>query len=577
MTSVRRSTAAAATAVVFAALGGLLAVTATSANAAVTCATPAFKRQLFANTTFSGTPKKTDCDAKISENWGTGAPATGLPADKFGVRWTVTRDFGSGGPFALSVSGLDGIRVYLDPDTPGARKINLWKNGTTTVSKTLNLTIPKGKHTLRIDYVNWTGSAKVKFTYMPRTSATVDKIAPLPPTAPTVAYDKTTGKAKLTWAKNKEMDLAGYRVLRRPATSDIWKRLTDTAAGSAAYTDTTLAKTGETYVYEIRAYDKAGNESAGSADRLVTTVDRTPPPVPSPVKATDGQPGVTLTWNAVPGAAYHLVHRRWDDDGGDNPVVQVAKVTSTSWLDTTVKENLNYSYWVTAVDAAGNKSAKSAGTPVSRGDHAPSAPTGLTATTQPAAGIGLTWQAPKTPIAQDLSHYRIYRGGRLVDTVRSTQTSFVDSGVRHGRAYTYTVTAVDFAENESAASASATAVAPTAGLGPAAVTGLTGVIVGQDVELTWRSNPEADEVDHYDIYRGQLVDGTWQYELWNSVDEGGTDPDEPLSYVQELYGSHGETVRWAVIAVDIHRNSRFGTGEEFSYVTLTEPVGAPDA
>ncbi|MDX3135569.1 cellulose 1,4-beta-cellobiosidase, partial [Streptomyces europaeiscabiei] len=447
----------------------------------------------------------------------------------------------------------------------------------TTVSKNLNLTIPAGKHTLRVDYVNWTGSAKVKFAHTPRTSSDVDKVEPLAPTGTSVAYDRTTGKAKIAWSRNKEMDLAGYRVLRRPATSDSWKRLTDTAAGSAAYTDTTLAKTGETYVYEIRAYDKAGNESAGSADRSVTTVDQIPPPVPSHVKATDGQPGVTLAWNAVPGAAYHLVHRRWDDDGGGNPVVQVAKVTSTSWLDTTVKENLDYSYWVTAVDKAGNKSAKSASTHVSRGDHAPSAPTGLTATTKPATGIGLTWQAPKTPIAQDLSHYRIYRGERLVDTVRSTKTSFVDSGVRHGATYTYTVTAVDFAENESAASASATAVAPTAGLAPAAVTGLTGAIVGQDVELTWRSNPEADEVDHYDVYRGQLVDGTWQYELWNSVDEGSTDPDEPLSYVQELYDSRGETVRWAVIAVDIHRNSRFGTGEEFSYVTLTEPVGPPDA
>ncbi|WP_413471550.1 hypothetical protein [Streptomyces sp. MB09-02B] len=54
MTSVRRSTAATATAVVLAAVGGLLAVTATSANAAATCASPVFKRQLFANTAFSG-------------------------------------------------------------------------------------------------------------------------------------------------------------------------------------------------------------------------------------------------------------------------------------------------------------------------------------------------------------------------------------------------------------------------------------------------------------------------------------------------------------------------------------------
>ncbi|MET9836000.1 hypothetical protein ABZ078_43520 [Streptomyces sp. NPDC006385] len=39
----------------------------------------------------------------------------------------------------------------------------------------------------------------------------------------------------------------------------------------------------------------------------------------------------------------HLLHRRWEDDGGDNPVVRVAKVTGTSWPDTTAKENLSYS------------------------------------------------------------------------------------------------------------------------------------------------------------------------------------------------------------------------------------------
>jgi len=85
-----------------------------------------------ANATFSGTAKRTDCDTAIAENWGTRAPATGLPKDNFGVRWTVTRDFGSGGLFALSAAAQDGIRVYVD----GVRKIDLWKNVTVTRPRT---------------------------------------------------------------------------------------------------------------------------------------------------------------------------------------------------------------------------------------------------------------------------------------------------------------------------------------------------------------------------------------------------------------------------------------------------------
>ncbi|MGI5376993.1 fibronectin type III domain-containing protein [Streptomyces sp. CA-251387] len=564
MNPARRTTAATAATVVLATAGTLL--TTTPASAAVTCTSPVYKRQFFANTSFSGTPKKTDCDTTISENWGTGAPASGLPSNNFSVRWTVTRDFGSGGPFALTAAAQDGIRVYVD----GVRKIDLWKNVSSTASKTVNVAMPSGKHTLRVDHVNWTGAANVRFTYAPRTSATVDTVKPFAPTGTSVSYDSATGKAKLTWAKNKEMDLAGYRVYRRLQGSGSWKKLTSTTATS--YTDAPPA-TGETYYYEVRAYDRAGNESAGSADRPVTTPDRTAPAVPSGVTVTDGQPGVTVAWRAVPGATAYLVHRRWEDDGGDNPVVQVAKVTATSWLDTKVEDRLMYSYWVTAVDAVGNKSAKSAPTFVGRGDWAPSAPTGLTAVPQSGSGIALAWQAPTSPITRDLSSYRIYRDGRLIDEVGATRTSYTDTGVRQSTSYTYTVTAVDTQDQESAPSAPVTGTAPAAGLAPAAVTGLTGAMNGTDIELRWQRNTEED-VDHYDVYRGVLVDGVWQYEKWDEVlpwwGDGTT-----LFYSQELYEPQGETARYAVVAVDRAGNSRFTSGEDFSYVTVTEPVSTP--
>ena len=54
-----------------------------------------------------------------------------LPRDNFGVRWSMSRDFGSGGPFALSAAAQDGIRVYLD----GVRKIDLWSNVSATRGK----------------------------------------------------------------------------------------------------------------------------------------------------------------------------------------------------------------------------------------------------------------------------------------------------------------------------------------------------------------------------------------------------------------------------------------------------------
>ncbi|MFE7446775.1 PA14 domain-containing protein [Streptomyces chartreusis] len=562
MNPARRTTAAAAATVVLATAGTLLSTA--PASAAASCASPVFKRQFFANTSFSGTPKRTDCDTAIDQNWGTNAPASGLPKDNFTVRWTLTRDFGSGGPFTFAASTQDGIRIYLD----GSRKVDLWKNVSTTAKKTVDLTVPAGRHTLRIDYVNWTGAANVKFTYTPRTSATVDKVKPLAPTGAKATYDTTTGKAKLTWAKSPEMDLAGYRVYRRLKDTSTWKKLTTTTATS--YTDTP-PPTGQTYYYEIRAADRAGNESTGTADRPVSTPDRTAPATPSGVAATSAQPGIKVSWNAVPEATEYLVHRRWEYDG-ENPVVRVAKVTATSWLDTTARENLEYSYWVTAVDTVGNASAKSPGVYVARGDWAPSAPIGVTATTT-SGGVALTWKPATTPVTEDLSRFRIYRNGRFVEELRAGQTSYTDGNVRHSTAYTYTVTAVDTLGQESTASAPATGTAPATGLAPAAVRGLSGAMDGYDIELRWQRSAEED-VDSYRVYRGELVDGAWEYEEWEEVRQ--TWHDEPLYYSHEVFNPTGTEVRWAVVAEDSAGNSLPLSGEDFSYVTVTEPVAPPE-
>ncbi|MFF7333305.1 PA14 domain-containing protein [Streptomyces sp. NPDC008150] len=232
-----RPAAGAVTVILLATTGPLLL--APSAGAATSCASPVFKRLFYANTSFSGTPKRTDCDSVIAQNWGSGAPVSGLPKSGFGVRWSVTRDFGSGGPFTFTASALDGVRVYLD----GIRKIDLWKNGSTTVKKTVDVTVPKGTHTLRVDYVNWTGNAAVSFSYAPRTSPTVDTVAPLTPGSPKVAYSTTTGAAKFSWARGKEMDLAGYHVYRRPKGASYPAKPAATVAATAsttAWTDSTL-------------------------------------------------------------------------------------------------------------------------------------------------------------------------------------------------------------------------------------------------------------------------------------------------------------------------------------------------
>ncbi|NWF27531.1 cellulose 1,4-beta-cellobiosidase [Streptomyces sp. PKU-EA00015] len=557
-----------ATTATLTAAGGLL--TATPASAAVTCTAPVWKAQFFANTSFSGTPKLTSCDTTVNENYGTGDPAgVTLPRDNFSVRWSVTRDFGSGGPFTFSAATQDGVRVYLD----GVRKIDLWRNVSTTQSKTVNVTVPAGRHTIRVDYVAWTGSANVKFTYAPRTSATVDTVRPLAPTGASVAYDRTVNKATLRWSANKEMDLAGYRVYRR-LSSTAWAKVSGTALVTGTSFVNYAPATGESFLYEVRAVDKAGRESSGSADVTVATVDRTAPAAPGGLTATDGQGGTALAWQPVTGATKYTVFRQQQgqtDTGGTHPVLQLATVTAASWTDTTGTERTGYTYAVSATDAAGNTSATRTVVSATRGDYAPVSPTDVTARFEPRNGIVVGW-TPST--GDDVDHYRLYRFGSLYTEVRGS--TYTDMTVDHGTTYTYTVTAVDEAGNESPVSASASATTDGDLVAPAPVTGLKATAREDGVFLEWTPSTEPDLM-RYDVYRADWHpdgdgsgDGVWLYRHVAYVGETET---------SLLYGAipDGETVRYAVAARDDWDNSLVEWDfDAVSWVEVTE-LGAPAA
>ncbi|WP_330458958.1 PA14 domain-containing protein [Streptomyces sp. NBC_00820] len=504
-----------ATAVALATAGGLLNAATISASAATSCASPVFTRTFYANTAFSGSPKKTDCDSAISENWGTGAPATGLPKDNFGVRWSVTRDFGSGGPFSLPVAAQDGIRVYLD----GVRKADLWKNVSTTVKKTVNVTIPSGKHTLRVDYANWTGAANVSFAYQPRTSADIDKVKPLAPTGPSVSYDSATGRARLTWARNMEMDLAGYRVYRRlKGTSFAAVPLATTTSASTSYTDGSLPKTGGTYYYEVRAHDRAGNESTGTADQAVTAADLVAPAVPALVRATGevtpggGTGGLEVGWGKAADAVSYRVFRATGTSGA---YTALGTTDRLSYLDTTAAKNVTYSYRVSAVDAAGNESARSEPLTGRIWDNdAPALVTGLNVTPTE-YGFALEWD--RNP-ATDLKYYTVHRGELVGDPddqvcyavgtyyVSPEEISFAYTVLPDGEETCFFVDAVDDAGNSAiewngpteAVTATELDMTPSEATPEGSPVRLSATAEGTGVALSWNSVADATG---YQVYR----------------------------------------------------------------------------
>ncbi|MBT2401304.1 PA14 domain-containing protein [Streptomyces sp. ISL-100] len=492
--------AAAATALLIS-TGTVYALAATPASAAA-CASPQWQAQFFANTTFSGTPAATVCDAAISENYGTGDPAgVTLPNDNFGVRWSLTRDFGSGGPFALTAEALDGIRVYVD----GVRQIDLWQDVTTVQKKTVNVTIPRGTHTLRVDYAAFTGSASVNFTYAPRTTPDVDTIAPLAPTGTSTTYDTTTRRATVTWSRNAEMDLAGYRVFRRLKGTSTYINVT----GATYITGTTYIgvppATGEVWYYEVRAVDKAGREGPGSIDMPVTTVDATPPAAPTGLAGRPEAGGTnSLTWQAVADAAKYEVYRAAGDSRDYTKIATVEAVGTPAYTDATLDPAVtSYKYTVKAVDAAGNASPYATHIAIAAPDTTPPLPpTALAITVEDDKGVTLAWQSGA---AADTKAYNVYRAPEDLDVETKVGTTegltLQDTTGQAGQRFRYRVAAVDAAGNESAKSEwvfGKRAVGPESV--PTAPQELTGTLTGGRLNLNWTAGPYVP-VTEYRVYK----------------------------------------------------------------------------
>lgn len=363
--------------------------------AAVSCADGVWKADYYPNTTLTGTPRTSLCDKAVSENWGTGHPAgISLPNDRFGVRWTMRRNFGGGGPFLLKTAAQDGIRVWID----GIRRVDLWRDYASTQHASVKVTVPAGTHTVRVDYAAVTGPANVAVSLAPTTP---DRTAPLAPgSAKAVPGD---ARATVSWARNAEADLAGYRVYRStstPVAIDTAHRI----SGSALLTGTSFTSTGlrngTKYYFAVTAVDRAGNQSRASAGVPAVPADKTPPRAPD-ILGADGYGDIDLNDNGVPDSGDDLGENHlswgpsWDDDyttrdlfagyhvyratapGGPWTRIRSADarvVQDNAYSDKAAPIGITAYYRVTAVDTAGNESAPATTEP---GEYAQNVASGL--------------------------------------------------------------------------------------------------------------------------------------------------------------------------------------------------------
>jgi len=230
---------------------------------------------------------------------------------------------------------------------------------------------------------------------------------------------------------------------------------------NAPYTyqwNTGAVKNGQ-HLLMAKAYDAAGNFSNSSYFVNVQNGDTEAPTAPSNLSAkATAYNNVALTWAAstdnVGVAGYRIVRN-------GQLLAQVGSVTS--YQDSSVMANTQYSYSITAVDTAGNVSPSSATasatTPNVSDTQKPSAPTSLTGTTVSSQQINLSWVTSTDNIG--VAGYDVYRAtgtdissAQKVATV--TTTTYGDTGLSANTKYTYFVKARDAAGNTSDPSNSVT-------------------------------------------------------------------------------------------------------------------------
>ncbi len=236
---------------------------------------------------------------------------------------------------------------------------------------------------------------------------------------------------------------------------------------------------------------------------------------------TDTTPPSNPSALAAPTVAYNRVELSWT--GSSDPESGVSGyrifrngtlrsfVGGTTFSDTTVAASTTYTYTVRAVNGSllesGDSNSLPVTTPAAVDTQAPTAPGSLRTDSVTTTTVALRWNASTDNVG--VTSYRIYRGSTLIGT--ATGLTYTDGGLTQGTSYSYRVTALDAAGNESNPSStlSVTTVDPGDTTPPTAPTGLqAGGATTTSVQLTW--NPATDNrgVTGYRIYRNGAAVGT---------------------------------------------------------------------
>ncbi len=261
------------------------------------------------------------------------------------------------------------------------------------------------------------------------------------------------------------------------------------------------------YYWHVRGNNSFGSGAYSTAFSFTTVPppDVTPPSQPQNL-ASPAQTGTTvdLVWDASTddvGVSFYNIYR----DG-----VGVGSESSTNHTATGLTPATSYDFQVSAVDAAGNESALSAVLTVTTLDTVePTSPGTPTLDSKTESTVSFSW----TPATDNVgvTDYQVYRDGAAIATVAAPTTSYTDTGLTPETSYTYHVTALDAAGNESAPSGD---LIVTTDPGPLPTIHISGI--SMELRATGRWNSGRATITIVDE-SGSPVDGANVVATWSGL------------------------------------------------------------
>ena len=353
--------------------------------------------------------------------------ATDITTTTAKVTWTASTDN----------VGVAGYNVYVnDSETP--------VNGETLVTGTeyaLESLTAGTEYKVTVKAVDAAGNVSEGAVYTFTTKNAADTEAPTAPGNVAVT-DVTTTTAKVTWSEATDnVGVVGYNVYLNEA------KVNETLITTTEYDLTALTE--ETaYSVRVTAVDAAENESERSEAATFTTPktqDTEAPSVPAGVTASDvTQTGAKITWTASAdnvGVAGYNVYV-------DETKVNTDKLVEGLELELTgLTPDTEYTVTVSAVDAAGNESGRSAAftfTTLKNEEPAPekpSAPTNVKVSEITHTTAIVTWEpAAERTMAPG---YNVYLDDKKQNELPIEGTEYKLTGLTVGTRYNVAVTVVD--------------------------------------------------------------------------------------------------------------------------------------